>query len=541
METEKVLSGFHKRSIVAMAFSFEDKFKDPRLLASIGADDDHTIAVHDWKNDTLIASCKGEKQSVLALRFVAPTTMVQCGVNHVRFWDMRGRNLVPKKASLKAKSNGKKKSNGGIEGVIQPYLCLCSLDSEGENDIVLAGSVDGCIYAFSSRDKRLIHWTPAHCKKFENGIEKPFIGYPISFAEEPSKEVKMKTNDFFDNGDVKHFLSRTRKGRNGRRKKKESVTFQKFAVNTLCSFAGKVLSGGSDGRIVIWNVEDTNGSFQLEFHKALLLWGPESSRLKMPVTTNKKGGCYEIMSLDVCEVHKDPYVVVGTRGSEIYELKVPSIKTKTEGNNGSEEENDNEGAKEDEDATKSSLTDNLRKLKALKERRLSIPEGYPSGTGGSNNDAENIRSVRKTISKIRGRSILHHGYPLVQGHFRHETWGLAMHPAKENVFITVGDDKFLRIWNSTEKKLQIASSLKEWLAHAQYLTQIDTRRSQNLLPSASEGLSEGARVKRMAASSFMTMKPAHQRMLVRLCLMSPRERRCLLSSAIIITWCAVIA
>jgi WD40 repeat protein len=43
--------------------------------------------------------------------------------------------------------------------------------------------------------------------------------------------------------------------------------------------------------------------------------------------------------------------------------------------------------------------------------------------------------------------------PLVQGHWKDEVWGLAMHPTDENVYATVGDDQTLRVWNIKEQSV----------------------------------------------------------------------------------------
>lgn len=47
----QTLSGFHRRAITALSFS-----RDGRHLASLGCDDDHSLAVYDWGN-SLIRVC----------------------------------------------------------------------------------------------------------------------------------------------------------------------------------------------------------------------------------------------------------------------------------------------------------------------------------------------------------------------------------------------------------------------------------------------------------------------------------------------------
>lgn len=44
----QTLSGFHRRVITALSFS-----RDGRHLASLGCDDDHSLAIYDWENSLL--------------------------------------------------------------------------------------------------------------------------------------------------------------------------------------------------------------------------------------------------------------------------------------------------------------------------------------------------------------------------------------------------------------------------------------------------------------------------------------------------------
>lgn len=61
----QLLSGYHKRAVVALSFS-----PDGRHLASLGCDDDHSIAIYDWRNSLLKVSAECRLASVNSL--VAP-------------------------------------------------------------------------------------------------------------------------------------------------------------------------------------------------------------------------------------------------------------------------------------------------------------------------------------------------------------------------------------------------------------------------------------------------------------------------------------
>jgi microtubule-associated protein-like 6 len=72
MKTINVLSGFHKRAVSSLSFC-----KD--LLASVGEDESHSVAIYNWKTGTLVASAKGEKNKVFSICFNENgTRLAQC-------------------------------------------------------------------------------------------------------------------------------------------------------------------------------------------------------------------------------------------------------------------------------------------------------------------------------------------------------------------------------------------------------------------------------------------------------------------------------
>eukprot|EP00163_Fabomonas_tropica_P029151 TRINITY_DN615_c0_g1_i1.p1 TRINITY_DN615_c0_g1~~TRINITY_DN615_c0_g1_i1.p1 ORF type:complete len:1806 (-),score=610.31 TRINITY_DN615_c0_g1_i1:143-5560(-) len=86
-----VLKGHHTRAVVALAFSEHDGGK---LLASVGADDDHTIAVYDWRKGHLRASAKGHSDKVLTVAFnPVDGSLVSGGVKHITHWSVVGNQL----------------------------------------------------------------------------------------------------------------------------------------------------------------------------------------------------------------------------------------------------------------------------------------------------------------------------------------------------------------------------------------------------------------------------------------------------------------
>ena len=53
MRTVKILEGYHRRAVTTVKFS-----PDGRLLATMGADDHHALAVYDWENSVLLCTTR---------------------------------------------------------------------------------------------------------------------------------------------------------------------------------------------------------------------------------------------------------------------------------------------------------------------------------------------------------------------------------------------------------------------------------------------------------------------------------------------------
>ncbi len=120
---------------------------DGKLLASIGADDDHSIGIYDWDNSILRSNTLGEKGQVLDCCWKSSSVFVQCGSKHIKFWTIQGANISGKKGLFGSQS-------------IDAILCVApynkddkSKDSK-DNDLVLAGGQDGKIYVF--KDNNLV-------------------------------------------------------------------------------------------------------------------------------------------------------------------------------------------------------------------------------------------------------------------------------------------------------------------------------------------------------------------------------------------------
>lgn len=73
MRTVKVLEGYHRRAVTTVKFS-----PDGRLLATLGADDHHGLAVYDWENSVLLCTTR---------RVLYFSPQVRFENDHVRHFD----------------------------------------------------------------------------------------------------------------------------------------------------------------------------------------------------------------------------------------------------------------------------------------------------------------------------------------------------------------------------------------------------------------------------------------------------------------------
>jgi microtubule-associated protein-like 6 len=107
------------------------------MLASVGLDRDHSLAIHDGETGELLAKSKGHQNKMFTLLFQSPTSLLTAGDKHIEFWTLKGRQ-INKKQGLFGKNKATK---------IQPILCAALL---GAN--VVTGQKDGSIYLWQGRN-----------------------------------------------------------------------------------------------------------------------------------------------------------------------------------------------------------------------------------------------------------------------------------------------------------------------------------------------------------------------------------------------------
>ena len=270
LETLTVLKGFHKRGVPLLAFS---EGRGDRL-ASVGLDNDFSIAVYAWEQKVCLATSKGSKSKILGLRFGSNVnTLVTCGVRHVSFWEMKGSTLKSQKGLF-----GKKRKN---------MQTAITIGTVGGN--IVTGMADGRIYSWNQH------------KLDEEKSTKRF---------NPKKEPR-KTMSKCDPG---------------------TQLAHSKAVTAMWSYSDGLISGSADGTIIMWDtmlkplriLDVTKLRWQLCDPNAVQ---PVASSLDSSEGTKAKVIGMESKNKAVQSVAiKDGKLLIGTKGCEIIELDTQEFK-----------------------------------------------------------------------------------------------------------------------------------------------------------------------------------------------------------------------
>ena len=456
MKTISVLSGFHKRAVSSLALCGD-------LVASVGEDESHSVAIYNWKTGTLVASAKGEKNKVFGICFNEDgTRLAQCGVNHIRFWDLKGRNLAPKKGLMKG------------HGVIQPFLSVCHLGVDDENsDKFVFGGTTGTLFVFEGRecigtitdetgDKIVITTKKGKTKMLRNAhngainaltYQKMYNNAVVPKDTESGKEYrnviisggrkgwvkiwdadlildKCKDNRGNELSNVTSVFDASKNIHSMTSNGKKAVVdkFSKLAIKRKQNFPNLLIDGkpsngayhafhDQDGHVLgECNCEKDKNHFKGCFLKrnkkcakdcfcnlhckplAKFYVAEEGTSL------GNQNMVWQIRSLSCLSVANGKHkLAVATRGAQIWEYNL-------------QDKADNSGAY------------STANILQQKEERL-----QKKNNAGEISQCKNI--------------------PLVQGHWKDEVWGLAMHPFNSDIYATAGDDQTLRVWDMKEQRI----------------------------------------------------------------------------------------
>eukprot|EP01119_Soliformovum_irregulare_P013844 TRINITY_DN3722_c0_g1_i1.p1 TRINITY_DN3722_c0_g1~~TRINITY_DN3722_c0_g1_i1.p1 ORF type:complete len:1927 (-),score=428.61 TRINITY_DN3722_c0_g1_i1:16-5796(-) len=229
MTTVALLKHFHQRGICSLGFSHDGKY-----LVSVGLDDDHTLALWDWKEGRVIAQDKASNERIFDIE-PSPysNTIVTCGVKHIKFWTYSGNSLVQKKGIF------------GTAGEITTILCIGFGHNDGKT---YTGTLTGEVYIW--QENRLISVIQAHkgplysVDEYDNGF----------LTGGKDGLLRIWTKDF---------------------KPEATVSLGRYNLRSISYSHGKILLGTKTSDIleVSGNLKNPNKRLLIEGHAEGELWG----------------------------------------------------------------------------------------------------------------------------------------------------------------------------------------------------------------------------------------------------------------------------
>jgi WD40 repeat protein len=179
MEVARI-RGAHERGVVCLSFGGPNG----SLLATVGADDRHTMKLFDWKSASMVCAAEGGREAALGVAVNdAGSVVAQVGDGYVRFHELCTRGAVSRRGVL------------GRVGRRQPFysvrfrrVMVLDRPKEGEEGVgrsrsveeCLVGTHDGHVYAFGE-DLHLHRAVKAHSGAV----------YALSVADMDGGDVKM--------------------------------------------------------------------------------------------------------------------------------------------------------------------------------------------------------------------------------------------------------------------------------------------------------------------------------------------------------------
>uniref|UniRef100_G1KN37 EMAP like 5 n=1 Tax=Anolis carolinensis TaxID=28377 RepID=G1KN37_ANOCA len=129
VQTISIMKDVHTHGIACLAFDV-----DGQRLLSVGLDSKNTICVWDWRKGKLLSMAPGHTDRIFDISWdlYQPNKLVSCGVKHIKFWNLCGNSLTPKRGVF------------GKTGDLQTILCLaCARD-----EVTYSGALNGDIYVW---------------------------------------------------------------------------------------------------------------------------------------------------------------------------------------------------------------------------------------------------------------------------------------------------------------------------------------------------------------------------------------------------------
>ena len=438
-----ILKGFHKRGVPLLAFSSGKGDK----LVSVGLDNDFSIAVYAWAENHLVATCKSSKSKVLCVEFGSnPNEIITCGVNHVKFWTLKGSTLKCQKGlfgmmksvvrqqlqdygTINSKQHEPaKKRKGGAESntlrLIQTALCigrfkLPGIGSATARDMYVTGMMDGALYVWDWH--KLEYVERAHIKSSaKSAVTAMYSHNDAFFTGDKQGKIKIwEPNACYDLEKSHDAWNKWKKAKDDR----ASWCTARFLSSPLICLFTIDMQVGPLSHAWMFNSYD--------------ITRPKGPHGDGPIMCETRSLCY-----------KDGKLLIGTKCSSIFEADCTPPRPRTITDTKEEidkmiewfkSEVEKEKEEEDYDRLWEQHDDFAKRSKIAFEK-------YQMG-GNPDLFEQNVDDPKRN----RYKSNFSTPSPVTivsQGHYTGELWGLDMHPDKNLAkFITCGDDGTARLWN----------------------------------------------------------------------------------------------
>ena len=147
-----VIFGFHKFAVVGVSFN-----QSGSIVASVGMDEHHSVALYSTDNGALLATCPADKNHVIELCFSTSscvdqeTCFVTVGVQHICFWTPKNTTLKEQNYYLVTQDPIEQRldwQRGVGREIDRPDLIFSTV--EFSTSYTLVGASNGSIYVFHS-------------------------------------------------------------------------------------------------------------------------------------------------------------------------------------------------------------------------------------------------------------------------------------------------------------------------------------------------------------------------------------------------------
>lgn len=89
-----------EKGITALSFS-----PNGSILAAVGMDDDHSVALYNLRTSSLICSVKGDREVITDMAFTSETEFVTTGIKHFKGWTISGTTVTGKRGQFGTANN----------------------------------------------------------------------------------------------------------------------------------------------------------------------------------------------------------------------------------------------------------------------------------------------------------------------------------------------------------------------------------------------------------------------------------------------------